>query len=102
MANTILSPSKRLNIVDQANTYSRGPSGHLQFVGLDVMAYFTFRGGGGGGTPYDGQCRYMLGGLDPHFRAWLDPLDPILTGHDRSCIAVNVYRRLIDGNYLVN
>ena len=30
--------------------------------------------GGGGGT-YDGQCT-MLGGLDPHFRAWLDPLDP--------------------------
>ena len=27
----------------------------------------------GEGTPYDGQCT-MLGGLDPHFRAWLDPL----------------------------
>ena len=32
-------------------------------------------GGGGGSNPYDGQFT-MLRGLDPHFRAWLDPLDP--------------------------
>ena len=32
--------------------------------------------GGGGGTPYDDQCT-MLGGLDPHFRAWLDPIGSI-------------------------
>ena len=31
---------------------------------------------GGGGTPYDDQCT-MLGGLDPHFRAWLDPIGSI-------------------------
>ena len=30
----------------------------------------------GGGTPYDDQCT-MLGGLDPHFRAWLDPIGSI-------------------------
>ena len=30
----------------------------------------------GEGTPYDGQCT-MLGGLDPHFRAWIDPLESI-------------------------
>ena len=28
--------------------------------------------------------RAWLDRLDPHFRAWLDPLDPILTGLDRS------------------
>ena len=33
-------------------------------------------GGGGGGTPYDDQCT-MLGGIDPHFRAWLDPIGSI-------------------------
>ena len=28
------------------------------------------------GTPYIGQCSVgMLGGLDPHFRGWLDPLN---------------------------
>ena len=32
--------------------------------------------GGGGGTPYDDQCT-MLGVLDPHFRAWLDPIGSI-------------------------
>ena len=30
----------------------------------------------GEGTPYDGQCT-MLSGLEPHFRAWLDPLGSI-------------------------
>ena len=30
----------------------------------------------GEGTPYDDQCT-MLGGLDPHLRAWLDPLGSI-------------------------
>ena len=30
----------------------------------------------GGGTPNDDQCT-MLGGLDPHFRAWLDLIGSI-------------------------
>ena len=42
--------------------------------------YLSYRahipGGGGGGTPYDDQCT-MLGGLDPHFRAWLDSIGSI-------------------------
>ena len=36
-----------------------------------------------GGTPYDDQCT-MLGGLDPHFRAWLDPIGSIFRAMARS------------------
>ena len=40
------------------------------------MAHFTPSHTPGEGTPYDGQCA-LLGGLDPHLRAWLDPLGSI-------------------------
>ena len=50
--------------------YARGGGG----VVLPMMASVGMLGGGGG-TPYDGQCRYARR-FKPHFRAWLDPLDP--------------------------
>ena len=77
-------------------------------------------GGGGGGTPYDDQCT-MLGGLDPHFRAWLDPiwhrvhfrawLDPIGSIFELGSIPLGPFSSLarflrpgleIYGNYLLN
>ena len=40
------------------------------------MHFTPYDPGGGGGTPYDNQCT-MISGLDPHFRAWLDPIGSI-------------------------